>query len=102
MQKINRHGIQSFQIRYQRRSDKKGELVKAIQRIFLQSNTFLIFHIQQDATYNKEAESQAREWIEAITEETIGGSDFLDGLRDGSHLCRLETIIPTVRRRYRF
>jgi hypothetical protein len=44
---------------------------------------------KQDAAYDKEAEQQARVWIEAITEQPIGGSDFFDGLRDGSHLCRL-------------
>ena len=44
--------------------------------------------MQQDASYDQEAERQAQEWIEAITEEPIGGKDFFDGLRDGSHLCR--------------
>lgn len=44
---------------------------------------------KQDAAYDKEAEQQARVWIEAITEQPIGGSDFFDGLRDGSHLCKL-------------
>jgi hypothetical protein len=44
---------------------------------------------KQDAAYDQAAEDHARQWIEAITEEPVGGSDFFDGLRDGSHLCRL-------------
>jgi hypothetical protein len=44
--------------------------------------------MQQDAAYDQAAEDHARQWIEAITEEPVGGSDFFDGLRDGSHLCR--------------
>ena len=52
--------------------------------------------MQQDAAYDKEAEQQAREWIETITGEAIGGSDFFDGLRDGSHLCRLVVATASV------
>ena len=48
--------------------------------------------MQQDAAYDQAAEDQARQWIEAITEEPVGGSDFFDGLRDGSHLCRSATV----------
>lgn len=43
---------------------------------------------KQDAAYSQEAEVQARQWIEQITEEEIG-PDFFSGLKDGSHLCRL-------------
>lgn len=42
---------------------------------------------QQEASYDKEAEDQAKEWIEAITGEEIG-ENFFEGLRDGSRLCR--------------
>lgn len=45
--------------------------------------------LQQDAAYSQEAEVQARQWIEQITEEEIG-PDFFSGLKDGSHLCRLQ------------
>lgn len=43
--------------------------------------------MQQDAAYAKEAEGQARQWIEQITGEKID-QDFFAGLKDGSHLCR--------------
>jgi len=40
-----------------------------------------------DATYPKEDEEKAREWMETIVGEPIGG-DFFEGLKDGSYLCR--------------
>ena len=43
---------------------------------------------QQDAGYDKAAEDQARQWISEITGEAVGGTDFFDGLKDGSHLCK--------------
>lgn len=45
--------------------------------------------MQQDAAYSQEAEDQARQWIEQITDEGLG-PDFFSGLKDGSHLCRLQ------------
>ena len=44
--------------------------------------------VKLEAGYNKEAEEQAQVWIEAITEDSVGGTDVFEGLRDGSHLCR--------------
>lgn len=45
--------------------------------------------LQQDAAYSQEAEDQARQWVEQITEEGVG-SDFFSGIKDGSRLCRLQ------------
>ena len=40
-----------------------------------------------DASYPKEDEIKAREWMESIVGEPIG-DDFFEGLKDGSYLCR--------------
>lgn len=45
------------------------------------------FYLQLDATYPKEDEEKAREWMETIVGEPIG-DDFFEGLKDGSYLCR--------------
>eukprot|EP01121_Diplochlamys_sp_Union-15-3_P010594 TRINITY_DN2988_c0_g1_i1.p1 TRINITY_DN2988_c0_g1~~TRINITY_DN2988_c0_g1_i1.p1 ORF type:complete len:203 (-),score=51.25 TRINITY_DN2988_c0_g1_i1:49-657(-) len=43
---------------------------------------------KRDATYNTNLEQEARDWIEAVTGDSIG-PDFFTGLKDGVILCNL-------------
>ncbi|XP_038068194.1 myophilin-like [Patiria miniata] len=44
---------------------------------------------KKDAKYDPVAEQEAKDWIEAVTGERIGGATFHEGLKDGVILCKL-------------
>jgi hypothetical protein len=40
------------------------------------------------AKYTPQAAAEAREWVEEVLGERLAGSDLMEGLKDGSALCK--------------